>query len=304
VAVQARHVDTWVSEGIISQHQAESICEYEGRVTSSRGTAIEILGYVGASTAVGAAIIMVADIWSDVGRGSRVALLAVTAIALLIIGVITASEEEPWVRRFGRVLMMLAIPLIVLAAQVAANTWIASDVAIALGYAVAWLTAAPLYGRWRSSPQQAGLFVATIGLVMSILVIAVGNGPEALPGSVVILVSGIWLALVHSGRIVPRLTGEILGSVTALVGSVMFLVGLDVGLAVALVVAVAVSAGIVAIGATGSRPVLTILGIVALSSYIPWLASEILGPSTGAPFTLAAAVAALALWATRKTKKK
>jgi hypothetical protein len=304
VAVQARHVDTWVSEGIISQHQAESICEYEGRVTSSRGTAIEILGYVGASTAVGAAIIVVADIWSDVGRGSRVALLAVTAIALLIIGVITASEEEPWVRRFGRVLMMLAIPLIVLAAQVAANTWIASDVAIALGYAVAWLTAAPLYGRWRSSPQQAGLFVATIGLVMSILVIAVGNGPEALPGSVVILVSGIWLALVHSGRIVPRLTGEILGSVTALVGSMMFLVGLDVGLAVALVVAVAVSAGIVVIGATRSRPVLTILGIVALSSYIPWLASEILGPSIGAPFTLAAAVAALALWATRKTRKK
>jgi hypothetical protein len=304
VAVQARHVDTWVSEGIISQHQAESICEYEGRVTSSRGTAIEILGYVGASTAVGAAIIMVADIWSDVGRGSRVALLAVTAIALLIIGVITASEEEPWVRRFGRVLMMLAIPLIVLAAQVAANTWIASDVAIALGYAVAWLTAAPLYGRWRSSPQQAGLFVATIGLVMSILVIALGNGPEALPGSVVILVSGIWLALVHSGRIVPRLTGELLGSVTALVGSMMFLVGLDVGLAVALVVAVAVSAGIVVIGATRSRPVLTILGIVALSSYIPWLASEILGPSIGAPFTLAAAVAALALWATRKTRRK
>ena len=177
MAVQARHVDTWVSEGIISQDQAESICEYEGRVTSSRGTADEVLGYVGASTAVGAAIIMVVDIWSDVGQGSRVALLAVTALALLIIGVITAGEKEPWVRRFGRILMMLAIPLVVLVADVAASTWIASDVAVALGYAVAWLTAVPLYGRWRSSPQKAALFLATIGLVMSIFVIAVGNGP-------------------------------------------------------------------------------------------------------------------------------
>jgi hypothetical protein len=246
---------------------------------------------------------MVADIWSVVGQGPRVALLAVTAIVLLIIGVIMAGEKEPWVRRFGRILMMLAIPLVVLVADVAASTWIASDVAVALGYAVAWLTAVPLYGRWRSSPQQAALFLATIGLVMSIFVIAVGNGPEALPGSVVILVSGIWLALVHAGRIVPRLTGEILGSGTALVRSMMFLFGIDVGLAAALVVAVTVSAGIVVIGANHLCPVLTILGIVALSSSIPWLASEMLGPSIGAPFTLAAAVAALALWATRKTKK-
>ena len=70
MAVQARHVDAWVSEGIISQDQAESIREYEGRVTSSRGTTADVLGYVVASTAVVAAIIMVAGIWNDVGRGS------------------------------------------------------------------------------------------------------------------------------------------------------------------------------------------------------------------------------------------
>lgn len=304
MAVQARHVDTWVSEGIISQDQAESIREYEGRVTSSRGTAAEVLGYVVASTAVVAAIIMVAGIWNDVGRGSRFALLATTAIALLTIGVISTSEKEPWVRRFARILMMFAIPLIALTSDIAASTWIASEVAVVVGYAVAWLTAAPLYRRWRSSPQQAALFLATIGLVMSTSVLVLGNGPRALPGSIVILVSGIWLALVHSGRIEPRLTGEILGSVTALVGSMMLLVGLDVGLSVALVIAVAVSAGTVVIGTTRSRPVLTIVGIVALSSYIPWLASEILGPSIGVPFTLITAVAALALWVTRKANNK
>jgi len=297
-------VDTWVSEGIISQDQAESIREYERRVTSSRGTATEVLGYAVATTAVFAAIIMVAGIWNDFGRGSRFALLAITAIALLIVGVISASEREPWVRRFARILMMFAIPLILLSSTIAASTWIASEVAVVVGYAVAWLTAALLYGRWRSSPQQTALFLATIGLVMSILVILLGNGPGALPGSVVILVGVVWLALVHSGRIVPRLTGEILGSVTALVGSMMLLVGLDVGLTVALMAAVAVSSGTVAIGAARSRPVLTIVGIVALSSYTPWLASEILGPSIGVPFTLVTAVAALALWATRKTKKR
>jgi hypothetical protein len=297
-------VDTWVSEGIISQDQAESIREYERRVTSSRGTAAEVLGYVVASTAAGAAIIMVAGIWNDVGRGSRFALLAITAIALLTIGVISASEKEPWVRRFARILMMFAVPLIVLTSEIAASTWIASEGAVVVGYAVAWSTAAPLYGQWRSSPQQTALFLATIGLAMSLSVILFGNGPGARPGAVVILVSGIWLALVTSGRIVPRLTGEILGSLTALVGSMMYLVGLDVGLSVALVVAVAVSAGTVAIGATRSRPVFTIVGIVALSSYIPWLASEVLGPSIGVPFTLVTTVAALALWVTHKTVKR
>ena len=304
MAAQARHVDMWVTEGIISRDQAESICEYERRVAPSRVRTAEALAYVVASTAVVAAIIMVAGIWSDVGRGSRFALFAITAIALLTIGVISASEKEPWVRRFARILMMFAIPLIVLTSEMAASTWLASEVAVVVAYAVAWLTAAPLYGRWRSSPQQTALFLATIGFVMSFFVILLGNGPGALPGSVVILVSGIWLALVYSGRIEPRLTGEILASVTALVGSMMLLVGLDVGLSVALVFAVAVSAGTVAIGATRSRPVLTIVGIVALSSYIPWLASETLGPSVGVPFTLVTTVAALALWVTRKTPKR
>ncbi|MCL1587863.1 MAG: DUF2157 domain-containing protein [Actinomycetia bacterium] len=297
-------MDSWVSEGIISQDQAVSIREYEGRVTSSRGTAAEVLGYVVASTAVVAAIIMVADIWNDVGRGSRFSLLAITAIALLTIGVISASEKEPWVRRFARILMLFAIPLIVLTSEIAASTWIASEFAVVVGYAIAWLTATALYLRWRSSPQQTALFLATIGMVMSITVLVLGNGPRALPGSVLILVSVIWLALVHSRRIEPHLTGEILGSVTALVGSMMLLVGLDVGLSIALLVALAVSAGTVAIGTIRSRPVLTIVGIVALSSYIPWLASETLGPSIGVPFTLVTTLAALALWVTLKTVRK
>jgi hypothetical protein len=129
------------------------------------------------------------------------------------------------------------------------------------------------------------------------------NHSEVVPGSLIFIIDTAWVSAAYAGTITPRLTAETAGAVAAFVGSVVFFIGLTAGLLGALVLAVGVAVGAVAIGVTRSRIVFTIVGIAALVSYVPWLASAILGPSIAAPFVVAVTAMTLALWATRRTKK-
>jgi hypothetical protein len=288
MAVQARHVDTWVSEGIISQDQAKSICDYERMVTPSRGTAVEILGYFGASTAVGAAIILVSDIWGDLGWGSRVTILTVTAVALLIIGAISAGEQQSWVRRFGLVLMMLAVPLTASAAGAAASRWISQDPSVLVGFAIAWVVALILYLRWRSPAQQTALFFATIGAMMSLFMNLVGDGPDAIPGGIVLVVGLTWLIMSVSGVIVPLVTGQILGSIASLAGSVMLAGALTPDAGYALAAFVCLSGLGVAWGVRSAQTPLIAMGMVGLVVFIPWFVADVFDPTFAAPLTMLA----------------
>jgi hypothetical protein len=168
---------------------------------------------------------------------------------------------------------------------------------------VAWIVATPLYSWRRSSPQQVALFVSSLIFGLSLMMRSFENVSGVLLGMLIVIVGAAWVAAASVGWITPRLTGEIAGAVASLVGSMVFFLGLDTGVVTALAVVVAVAVGTVTFGVARSRIVLTIVGIVALASYVPWLASEILGPSVGAPFMLVTAAMALVLWAARRAKK-
>jgi hypothetical protein len=166
------------------------------------------------------------------------------------------------------------------------------------------MVAAVLYSGQRSSPRQVALLLTTLSVLLSLAMHSFENVSIALTGMLIVFIGAGWLTATGVGWITPRLTGEIAGSVSSLVGSMVLFLGLDTSVVGALAVAVAVAVGAVTIGVTRSRIALTIVGIVALASYVPWLASEILGPSIGTPFILVTAAMALVLWATRKTTKK
>jgi len=294
----------WVTEGIISRDQAESICEYERQVTPSRVTASEALAYAGSAVAVGVAFTLTAEIWHQLARMERIATLGLVALSLMTVGVMSGRNGSPAGRRLGYTALLLAVPAVALTVGVGAGATAGSRTSMLIASIAAWIVAIPLYSWRRSSPQQVALFLATVGLSLSLVMRSFENVPGVLLGALIFIVGAGWVAGTGAGKITPRLTGEIAGAVASLLGSMVFFIGLDEGVVGALAVAVAVSAGTVAVGVTYSRITLTIVGIVALASYVPWLASEILGPSIGAPFILVASAMALALWATRKSKKR
>ena len=304
MAAQARHVDMWVTEGIISRDQAESICEFERRVTPSRVSAAEVLALASSAIAAGAAFAITADVWPQLSRMERIATLGLVAISLLTAGTMSSGSGSPALKRLGNTALFLAVPVVGGTVGVAAGAVAGPTTSLLMASVAAWMIAAPLYMWRRSVPQHIALFLATLSFVLSALMYPFAILPAILPGAVVFVVGAAWVAAVTSEWIPPRLAGEIAGAATALVGSMMLLIAFGTGLAGALAVAVAVSVGTVAFGVTRSRIVLTIVGIVALSSYVPWLVSEILGPSIVVPLTLVTAATALALWATRKAKKR
>ncbi len=293
-------MDTWVSEGIISPDQAESIREYERRVTPSRGTAIEVLGYVGSTMVAAAALIMVSDIWSDLSRVSRVSVLGISALSLAVIGSVSAPDDSPRVARFGRAALMLCVPAIAFTVGVAVGAWVDVSTSVLIGSATAWVAAAGMYLRWRSTLQHIALFFTTLSVALSVSMYPFDNVPDALPGAVVFGVGAGWLAIASLRWITPRPVAEVLGSLTAFAGSIVLVVGFEAGARVSLIIVVIASVGALAAGVLRSRVVLTITGVTGLVFYIPWLTTEFLGPTIGGPLMLLATGMLLALWATRK----
>lgn len=301
MAAQARHVDMWVAEGIISRDQAESICEFERRVTPSRVGAAEALAYAGSTVGAGVAFALSAGAWHQMSHLERAGTVGLVAVSLMIVGLV-ATASSPAMRRLGNTALFLAVPAVGLTIGLFAGGIAGQGTSVLLASTAAWIVAIPLFAWHRSSPQQVAVFLATLGFGVSLVMQFFESVPVALPGLLIFVIGAGWVAATSAGRITPRLTGEVTGAVASLIGSMVLFLGLTTGVGVALAVAVAISAGTVAIGVAYSRIVLTIVGIVALGSYVPWLASEVLGPSIGAPFILVSTAMALALWATRNKK--
>ena len=303
MAAQARHVDQWVTEGIISRDQARSICEYERQVAPSRVTAFEAIAYAGSAMAAGVAFAMVLGAWQQLTRAARVGVTSFTAASLMAVGIMAVDDSAPPVRRFGEAALLLAVPTIALTTGITVGAGVGVTTSILIGSGVAWAVAVPLYATWRTGPQNVALFCATLSFVLSLVMYPFEPVPGALPGAVVLAVGAGWVAASVTERMRPRLTSEISGSAAALIGSMMILMGFTTGLAAALAIAVALSGGIVTFGVARSRITLTVVGLVAMGTYVPWLASEIFGSSIAGPFTMVATAMALALWATRKSKR-
>ena len=293
----------WVTEGIISRDQAESICEYERRVAPSRVKTAEALAYAGSAVAAGVAFAIATGVWHQLSRMERTATVSLVTGSLMTIGVVAHDNASPAMKRLSGTTLLLAVPAFGLTVGLWMGSTAAPRTSILIATMAAFVAATPLYSWQRSSPQQVALFLTTLSFCLSLVMRSFESVPGVLFGALAFLVGAGWVAGASVGWITPRLTGEIAGAVASLIGSMVFFIGLATGFVAALAFAVAVAVGTVTFGVVRSRIALTIVGIVALASYVPWLASEILGPSIGTPFILVTAAMTLVLWATRRTKR-
>ncbi len=300
-------MDKWVSEGIISQDQADSIHEYERQVAPSRGSAIEVLGYLGAALAASAGFMMASGVWSDLSRTSRVALVGVAAIALVIIGEAAARGSTDVIRRLGAMMLMLAVPVIGAAIAIAVDTWGEPRLAVVIASGGALMAAAIMYGQRQSSPQHIALFLASLSLAFSGFMFATDGGSEIIIGSVILGVGLIWVILAATDTLPPRLVGEILGALTALAGSSFLAATIGPSAEPVAVALIAIAIVGIAFGVTRGHVPLTIAGATGVVIFVPWLATEIFGSDTGVPiapmsiFVVGAVLAAWAIYRARKT---
>ena len=135
----------WVTEGIISRDQAESICEYERRVAPSRVRPAEALAYAGSAVAAGVAFALVADVWHQLSRLERTTTLSLVTGSLIIVGIVAHDDASPAMKRLGDTTLLLAIPAVALTVGLGTGAIAGPRTSILLASTAAWIVAIPLY---------------------------------------------------------------------------------------------------------------------------------------------------------------
>ena len=305
MAAETRQVEKWVSEGIISAEQAESILDFEGRATRSRMTAIEVLAYVGAAMVLAAAIVLVTDLWPDLSRVERLIVLGLATVVLTVVGWISTADDRSSMRRFGETSLMLAVAAFGSTVGVAANAFVESETAAWFGFGAALTAAIGMYARQRSYPQHTAVFFSAVGFALSTVMLSFDSPPDPIVGATILAVGAIWVALATTDRLAPRTLGEILGSAAALLGSLLLVIGAGDGDIAVMAMLIVMSIGSLVAGVSTNRVVLIASGMIGLITYTPWLATEALGGSIGAPIALlitGSLLAASAMYFARRRK--
>ncbi len=287
--VDAEVLGSWVDHGLISAAQASEIMAFESDLPPARGFGRDLLGYLGAVLVLCAGFILVAEMWPDMQRGARVLVSAVAGSILLGAGAYLSRSPVPTSRRLGNAAMMLGTAPCGLAAGVAADALVSSDVAVLIGFLVALGLSLASYVRIRSWAQLTALLVSSFGTALA-LGDAVTDGAAAwLSGVLAVVVGVAWLAAAARRVVGPRALAEVGGVGAMAIGSLIVVAELGpdtAGGRVAMGVWIASAVGVVARGVASNRVVLIIGGVLGLLLYLPWLITEVLGEGVGAPVAL------------------
>lgn len=169
------HLDLWVRHELISRAQAERIRRFESRPATApparRLSALsETLAYLGAALAVVAGSILLERVWEDLSVAARVAIPAVLAVALFVLGWRLVPASEPALERLARVAWFLStgalawfVGLLVLDALEADGRW----AGLAAGAAMAALSAV-MYVVRRSVLFQVSFLIGWVMIVAGI----------------------------------------------------------------------------------------------------------------------------------------
>jgi MFS family permease len=290
-----RRLPDWRGAGLLDEQQVEGILAHE-RATqqqdpqrSSRGWQAEIVGYVGAAFALGAALLLLAEFYSDLLPVARAVLAGLVMLAGLLAGAALAASESAALRRLTAVLWTGSLAATAWTAGVIAGELVRVDpswLATAVG-APTLLVGTLLLSRGRHELVQlatlAALITTTVGLLTGTAVLP----PEQLAVGTLLLGLGLaWGLAGAGGWLGPRWTAEVAGGLIALVGTQIIATGdrRVLGLILGLVLAAAA----VALAVPTARPRLLGLGAVALFILVPQLVFELFADTLGAPATLLA----------------
>ncbi|MGI9586575.1 MAG: DUF2157 domain-containing protein [Acidimicrobiia bacterium] len=308
MAADLNRTQEWVSAGLISEEQANSIDAFESAQPKTRSAVLEVLGYVGAVLVLIAGLIIVGDMWPDLDRLAKLAIAAIAAGVLVAGGLAATGSEGDSLRRVGQVSLLLAAGPLGLAIGVLAEDNVADEVAVLLGFAAAFVYSTAMYFRDRSWAQHIGMFITGVG-TSTLAVIAVNEDWTWQAGAAAFVYGVVWLGLSTTNRLQPRLLGEIAGLSAMMFGSITLIAALefdeDAARHAVLAVFIAIAFALVAVGTIRDRVAIIVGGMVGLVVYIPWLISSAFGETLGAPVVLlivGALLIASAVYLTRRMR--
>jgi hypothetical protein len=322
-------VRTWVTGGLISAGQGARILAHAAngpgttapgdpgpRASAPSGTAVgadasrqagpdrrarvaEVVGYVGASFALGAIALLLTEVWDRFDPWGRLAFTLLLTVTLVAAGAALGGRPGTPLRRLTAVLWL---------ASVATTAWTAGVVVMDL---------VDLPSRWVPTfVAGSALVVATVLLAASRLVVLqfaalvtllVTGGTAvaaltrlplgALATGVLLAGAGVAWGLAGSGGwLGPRWSAEAAGGAIALIG--VFATRFGPAPRASLAVGVVLAAGIVGLSLPGQRIHLLFVGAAGLFVLMPQLVFTLFADTLGAPATLLATGVLLILLAT------
>lgn len=292
MGAEERRLAKWVEHGIISSDQASRIQKFENTEIPRRSLAVEILGYVGATLILAAGAALMSDSWPDFETSLRLSILLIGTGLLTWVGMVAISNRGEPLRRLGQTALMLTVPTVGVAARIATDTAIPGN-SVLVGFLVASIVAIGFYLRGPSYPQHIALFGAAIGFAVNLVLRPSGSAEALFVGLVMILVGVGWVSASTVGPLKERTLGEVLGSGAVVIGSTILVATLDDPAPAAIIVFIVASVGVIWFSLLRDRTVVLVAGMIGIVLYVPWLITETLGDTVGAPIALFAAGALL-----------
>lgn len=297
----------WVSHGLITQEEADSIRAWESaqpaaeeeaaprpaearqpRVPQSLVT--EALGYLGAVLVAAAIALVLFQYWSEMSTAFRVGLAALAAALLLAGGAVVPDRLGATASRLRAVLWFAGTGIFAGTLGLVADDvfeWrTGEDVALFAAGTTA-LLAAGLWARHHHVLQHVALFVA-LAITAGAAAARLAGGVETAPGLAIWGLGLIWLALAWTGVVPQRRTAFLLGGIAALFGAQLTMVA-DWGF----VLATATAAAVVVAAIVVSDLVLLAVGAVGTLLILPETVAHYFPGEFAAPIALLVVGAAL-----------
>lgn len=280
-------IDRWVAEGLITAEQGRAIlASEEAGLPAPRKVPLvaEALGYLGASLALVAAFVVVAQFWAELEDWARLSLIALATVILWSAGWWVRGSDEPAVRRLTSFLWFLS------SAGVAFFTGLVADdvlgarsrtTLLAVGLATA-LYAGVL---WRLRPtalQHLALFAGVL-TALSGLLGHLPTLPEEYYGLALWGFGLVWAVLAWGGIAPPQRAAYALGSLAMLVGAQGF--AFDER-SLRILLGLATSAGLIGVGVALGTVLLLGFGAVGIFVFVPQALFEWFGDTLGGPVVL------------------
>lgn len=290
-------LDRWVDAGHVTPEQAAAIRAEEAvpppeaspaasRDGAGRSRIAEALGYVGAALAVGAAGLLLVQLWRDLLPWARLTLVGAMTLAVLGAAWALRRTQESAMRRLTNVLLTAGVVGVAWFVGLVARDHLgASEETTALGAAGAALLVAAVCVRWRGGVllQLAAIVAGVATAITALLQPALTPEPQWF-GLVIGTVGLVWTLLAAGAWVLPRRVGEVFGALTVLIGVLVAAVS-DVRTLV-LALGVAGAAGLVALALARDALHHLVVAALAFLVLVPQLVFELFGEAIGAPATL------------------
>ncbi len=296
-------LDRWVDAGLITAEQAAAIDAHErarpgvtpapvadsaqpASAARGRTTAAEAIGYVGAALAIGAVVLLLGEVWSDLLVAGRLAILATLTAALAGSAGALRRVASPAMSRLRAALFV---------ASIAGAGWfagvVASDVAelsgdwtgVVVGATVT-AAAVALYATTRHTLLQVATLVGVMILVISALQVPQLPVAAMWHGVSISSIGAAWLLTAYGGWHTPRWLASVTGAGLVLVGAQV--ASYDEPRWAALTVGLVAAGLLVAAAIRFDALHLLVVGAVGTFVLVPQLVFDVFGDVIGAPATL------------------